>query len=516
MGSNVRLEDLKKRDDEAIVAGGEARIEVQHKAGKMTARERIRTLLDEGTFEELDRFKTHRCHDFGMEKNHPAGDAVVTGYGQINGRLVYVFAQDFTVLGGSLGGSHAEKIVKVMDLAGRQGAPLIGLNDSGGARIQEGVVSLRGYGDIFLRNTQFSGVIPQITAILGPCAGGAVYSPAITDFVIMSKKSTYMFITGPKVVEATTHEVITPEDLGGAMIHNSTSGVAHFATEDDRGAVEIIRELLTFLPQNNREKAPEKKSDDPPDRREPKLREVVPENPKRPYNMMAIIKLVADDGIFFEVHRHFARNVIVGFARFNGQSTGIVANNPAWLAGCLDIDASVKAARFVRFCDSFNIPLVTLVDVPGFLPGRQQEHGGIIRHGAKLIYAYAEATVPKVTVITRKAYGGAFIVMSSKFLRGDINYAYPTAEAAVMGPEGAVGIISAKKIQAAADPAQMEEELIREYREKFANPYRSAELGYIDAVIDPEETRSKLIVALESLKNKTDTNPWRKHGNIPL
>ncbi len=516
MSESAKLQELMKRDAEAMTAGGDTRIAAQHKAGKMTARERVQLLMDEGTFEELDRFKIHRCYDFDMDRQHPLGDGVVTGYGLINGRLAYVFAQDFTVLGGSLGGVHAEKIVKVMDMAGRQGAPLIGLNDSGGARIQEGVVSLRGYGDIFLRNTIYSGVIPQITAILGPCAGGAVYSPAITDFVIMSKKNSYMYITGPKVVEATTHEVISHENLGGAMIHNATSGVAHFATEDDREAIRVIRELLGFFPQNNREKPPEKPSPDHPQRLEPKLRDTVPENPKKPYNMMEIIKKVVDDQYFLEVHHHYARNIIVGFARFKGQSVGIIANNPGWLAGCLDIDASVKGARFVRFCDAFNIPLVTLVDVPGFLPGKHQEHGGIIRHGAKLIYAYAEATVPKVTVITRKAYGGAFIVMSSKFLRGDINYAYPSAEAAVMGPEGAVGIIFAKRLQGAENPGQLEEELIKDYREKFANPYRSAELGYIDGVIDPQETRPKIISALESLKNKADTNPWRKHGNIPL
>jgi len=515
MALEDKFNDLAKRNAEAELAGGEARIEAQHKAGKLTARERVQLLLDEGSFEEVDRFKSHRCYDFGMEKQRPAGDAVVTGYGTINGRLAYVFAQDFTVLGGSLGGAHGEKIVKVMDLAARQGAPLIGLNDSGGARIQEGVVSLAGYGNIFLRNTMYSGVIPQITAILGPCAGGAVYSPAITDFIIMSKAS-YMFITGPKVIEATTHEIVTPEKLGGPMAHNATSGVAHFATEDDRSALQLIRELLSFFPQNNREKPPVKPCPDDPKRLIPKLREVVPDNPKKPYNMMHIIQEVVDDRHFLEVHRHYARNIIVGFARFNGQPVGIVANQPFHMAGCLDINASVKGARFVRFCDCFNIPLVTFVDVPGFLPGTAQEYGGIIRHGAKLIYAYAEATVPKVNVITRKAYGGAFIVMSSRFLRGDIHYAYPTAETAVMGPDGAVGIIFGKKLQAAENPAKMEAELVQDYREKFANPYRCAELGYIDAVIDPQETRQKIVVALEMLKNKQDTNPWRKHGNIPL
>jgi len=515
MGLEEKLKELGKRNAEAESAGGEARIEAQHKAGKLTARERVKLLMDEGSFEELDRFKAHRCYEFGMEKQRPAGDAVVTGYGNINGRLAYVFAQDFTVLGGSLGGAHGEKIVKVMDLAARQGAPLIGLNDSGGARIQEGVVSLGGYGDIFLRNTMYSGVIPQITAILGPCAGGAVYSPAITDFIIMSKVS-YMFITGPKVIEATTHEIVTPEKLGGPMAHNATSGVAHFATEYDREALQLIRELLSFFPQNNREKPPVKPCQDDPKRLVPELRETVPENPKKPYNIMEIIQAVVDDHHFLEVHRHFARNLIVGFARFNGQPVGIVANQPFFMAGCLDINASVKGARFVRFCDCFNIPLVTFVDVPGFLPGTAQEYGGIIRHGAKLIYAYAEATVPKVSLITRKAYGGAFIVMSSRFLRGDINYAYPTAETAVMGPEGAVGIIFGKKLQSAENPAKLEEELVQDYREKFANPYRCAELGYIEAVIDPQETRSKIIVALEMLKNKQDTNPWRKHGNIPL
>jgi propionyl-CoA carboxylase beta chain len=515
MSLEEKLNELARRNAEAERAGGESRIEAQHKAGKRTARERVQLLMDEGSFEELDRFKTHRCYEFGMEKQRPAGDAVVTGYGTINGRLTYVFAQDFTVLGGSLGGSHGEKIVKVMDLAGRQGAPLIGLNDSGGARIQEGVVSLNGYGHIFLRNTMFSGVIPQITAILGPCAGGAVYSPAITDFIIMSKAS-YMFITGPKVIEATTHEIVTPEKLGGPMAHNATSGVAHFATEDDRSAMQLIRNLLSYFPQNNREKPPVTPCHDDPKRPVPKLREVVPVNPKKPYNMMHIIREVVDDGQFLEVHQHYARNIIVGFARFNGQPVGIVANQPFFMAGCLDINASVKGARFVRFCDCFNIPLVTLVDVPGFLPGTKQEFGGIIRHGAKLIYAYAEATVPKISIIIRKAYGGALIVMSSQFLRGDINYAYPTAEAAVMGPDGAVGIIFGKKLQAAENPAQLEEEMVRDYREKFANPYRCAEEGFIEAVIDPKETRGKIVAALEMLKNKQDNNPWKKHGNIPL
>jgi propionyl-CoA carboxylase beta chain len=515
MSLEEKLNELARRNAEAERAGGESRIEAQHKAGKRTARERVQLLMDEGNFEELDRFKTHRCYEFGMEKQRPAGDAVVTGYGTINGRLTYVFAQDFTVLGGSLGGSHGEKIVKVMDLAGRQGAPLIGLNDSGGARIQEGVVSLNGYGHIFLRNTMFSGVIPQITAILGPCAGGAVYSPAITDFIIMSKAS-YMFITGPKVIEATTHEIVTPEKLGGPMAHNATSGVAHFATEDDRSAMQLIRTLLSYFPQNNREKPPVTPCHDDPKRPVPKLREVVPVNPKKPYNMMHIIREVVDDGQFLEVHQHYARNIIVGFARFNGQPVGIVANQPFFMAGCLDINASVKGARFVRFCDCFNIPLVTLVDVPGFLPGTKQEFGGIIRHGAKLIYAYAEATVPKISIIIRKAYGGALIVMSSQFLRGDINYAYPTAEAAVMGPDGAVGIIFGKKLQAAENPAQLEEEMVRDYREKFANPYRCAEEGFIEAVIDPQETRGKIVAALEMLKNKQDNNPWKKHGNIPL
>ncbi len=509
------IAELQQIEDEIQRAGGAKRIEEQHAKGMLTARERINHLIDPGTFVEVGMFAKHQCTDFGMEKNRPWGDGVITGYGKVDGRLVFLYAQDFTVLGGSLGGAHGEKIVKVMDLAGRQGAPLIGLNDSGGARIQEGVVSLGGYGDIFLRNTMYSGVIPQITAILGPCAGGAVYSPAITDFTIMSKAS-YMFITGPKVIEATTHEIVTPEKLGGPMTHNATSGVAHFATEDDRSAMQLIRELLSFFPQNNREKPPVKPCQDDAKRRVPKLREVVPENPKKPYNMMHIIREAVDDQHFLEVHQHYARNIIVGFARFNGRPVGIVANQPFFMAGCLDINASVKGARFIRFCDCFNIPLVTFVDVPGFLPGTKQEFGGIIRHGAKLIYAYAEATVPKVCIITRKAYGGAFIVMSSRFLRGDINYAYPTAEAAVMGPEGAVGIIFGKKLQSAENAAQMEEELVKDYREKFANPYRCAEMGYIEAVIDPQETRSKITAALEMLKNKQDTNPWRKHGNIPL
>jgi len=511
-----RFKELERKDKEALLGGGIEKIEKQKKAGKMHARERIENLLDKGSFVEIGKFVTHRCTDFGMDKQKILGDGVITGYGRIDGRLVYVYAQDFTVFGGSLSETMAQKICKIMDLAMKNGAPLIGLNDSGGARIQEGVNSLAGFADIFLRNTLASGVIPQISVIMGPCAGGAVYSPAITDFVFMVKNTSYMFITGPDVIKAVTGEEVTFEKLGGAMAHNSISGCAHFATENDEDCLQKIRKLLSFLPQNNMEEPPIVHTGDPVDRIDMSLRNVVPDNPNKSYNIKDIIYKVVDNGDFFEVHEHFAKNIVVGFARFNGRSVGIVANQPNFLAGSLDINASMKAARFVRFCDAFNIPIVTFVDVPGFLPGVAQEYGGIIKHGAKLIYAYAEATVPKVAVITRKAYGGAYCVMSSKHLRSDINYAYPTAEIAVMGPEGAVNIVFRKEIEAAENKNAKREELIKEYRKKFANPYKAAELGYIDEVIMPELTRYKIIVALESLVNKRDTLPPKKHGNIPL
>ncbi|NDF13506.1 MAG: acyl-CoA carboxylase subunit beta, partial [Proteobacteria bacterium] len=496
--------------------GGAERIAKQHEAGKLTARERIDLLLDAGSFTELDKFVTHRATDFGMADKKIPGDGVVTGYGTIEGRKVFVFAQDFTVFGGSLSGAYAQKICKVMDLATRVGAPIIGLNDSGGARIQEGVESLAGYADIFLRNTMASGVVPQISLILGPCAGGAVYSPAITDFIVMTKNTSYMFITGPDVIKTVTHEEVSKEALGGAVAHNQKSGVAHFAAENEQAAILMTRELLSFLPSNNSEEAPRHPVDDEAFREEKSLATLVPSNPNKPYDIKEIIKAVVDNKHFFEVQEHFAKNMVVGFARLNGRSVGIVANQPAVLAGCLDIDASVKAARFVRFCDCFNIPLITLVDVPGFLPGTHQEWGGIIKHGAKLLYAYAEATVPKITVITRKAYGGAYDVMASKHIRADINYAYPTAEIAVMGPEGAVNIIFRNELNAAPDAAQERSRLVNEYREKFANPFKAAELGYIDEVIRPEQTREKLVRALEMLKDKRQENLPRKHGNIPL
>jgi propionyl-CoA carboxylase beta chain len=516
MDSDEMRADLDRKDQEALEGGGRDRIKKQHESGKLTARERLDFLLDKGTFVELDRFVTHRCTDFGMEKRKYLGDGVITGYGKINDRLAFVFAQDFTVLGGTLSLTVAQKICKVMELAVKNGAPLIGLNDSGGARIQEGVRSLAGYADIFLRNTLASGVIPQISVILGPCAGGAVYSPALMDFVFMSKKSSYMFITGPKVVKAVTHEDVTEEDLGGAMTHNIKSGVAHFAGENDEDTINMVKELLSYLPLNNREKSPSTDCTDDVRRTDPSLKTIVPEDPRKPYDIIEIINSVVDDHLFFEVHKYYARNIVVGFARLNGMAVGIVANQPNCLAGCLDIDASIKGARFVRFLDAFNIPIITFEDVPGFLPGTAQEFGGIIRNGAKLIYAYSEATVPKITVITRKAYGGAYCVMSSKHLRGDINYAYPTAEIAVMGAEGAVPIIFKREIEKAKDPSKRRKELMSEYEEKFSNPYRATELGYIDEVIRPEETRLKLIAALEMLKNKVDSNPPKKHGNIPL
>src|SRR5512134_1445915 len=511
-----KLDLLGRRGAEAEQGGGEARVAAQHKKGKLSARERIDLLLDEGSFVETDRFVTHRSTDFGLDQQKVYGDGVVTGHGRIEGRLVYVFSQDFTVLGGSLSETVAAKICKVMDLAVRNGAPIVGLNDSGGARIQEGVASLGGYADIFLRNTLASGVVPQISAILGPCAGGAVYSPAITDFVHMVRGVSYMFVTGPDVIKTVTHEEVTKENLGGAMAHNERSGVAHFAAEDEKECLYLIRELLSFIPQNNMEDPPSVAPKDSPDRTDESLNGVVPDIPTKPYDIRDVIKKVVDDGDFFEVQEHYARNIVIGFARMNGRPVGITANQPAVLAGCLDINSSIKGARFVRFCDAFNIPLLTFVDVPGFLPGTNQEYGGIIKHGAKLLYAFAEATVPKVTVITRKAYGGAYDVMASKHIRADVNFAYPTAEIAVMGPDGAVNIIFRKELVKSDNPDRTTEELVADYRERFASPYKAAELGYIDEVIMPEETRPKVIQAFEMLKNKRDTNPPRKHGNIPL
>jgi propionyl-CoA carboxylase beta chain len=509
-------EELERRKRESELGGGEARIQRQHAEGKLTARERISLLFDPGSFQELDQLVVHRSTDFGMEKQRIAGDGVVTGYGTVNARLVYSFAQDFTVFGGSLSETHAAKIVKVMDLAMKNGAPIVGLNDSGGARIQEGVVSLGGYADIFLRNTLASGVVPQISAIMGPCAGGAVYSPAITDFILMVKKTSYMFVTGPDVIKTVTHEEVTKEKLGGAETHNQISGVAHFAEESDEDCLATIRELLSFMPSNNLEEAPLAPSSDDINRIDTALDTFIPENPNQPYEMRELIKTIADEGHFLEVHQHFARNLLVGFIRLNGMSIGVVANQPAYLAGVLDINASRKGARFVRFCDAFNIPLLVLEDVPGFLPGTDQEYGGIIIHGAKLLFALAEATVPKITVITRKAYGGAYCVMNSKHIRADMNFAYPTAEIAVMGAEGAVNILYRREMEKASDPAAAREEKIAEYKEKFANPYIAAERGYIDEIIDPRFTRRKLITAFAMLRNKRDKNPPKKHGNIPL
>jgi propionyl-CoA carboxylase beta chain len=508
-----RLEELSAR---AELGGGPERIERQHASGRLTARERIELLLDPGTFVEMDKFVVHRCYDLGAEKQKIPGDGVVTGHGKIDGRQVFLFAQDFTVFGGSLSGAFAEKICKVMDLAAKVGAPLIGLNDGAGARIQEGVVSLGGYGNVFLRNVMSSGVIPQISAIMGPCAGGAVYSPAMTDFIIMVKSTSNMFITGPDVVKTVTHEEVTSEQLGGAMAHATRSGVAAYAAGSEQEAIQYIRKLLSFVPQNNLEDPPFVRTEDDPHRRDPALRNLVPDNPNKPYDMKELIKLVVDDGDFLEVHALWARNIVCGFARFGGRSVGIVANQPAHLAGCLDIDSSKKAGRFVRFCDAFNLPLVTFVDVPGFLPGVEQEHGGIITHGSKLLYAFSEATVPKVTVVTRKAYGGAYVVMSSKHIRADVNLAYPTAEFAVMGPEGAVNILFRNEIREAGDPAARRDELVADYRETFANPWRAAELGYIDEVIVPEDTRPKIVSSLEMLASKRDQNPPKKHGNVPL
>ena len=513
MNPLTKLQDLERR---AELGGGEERLRRQHDQGKLTARERMERLFDPGTFEEVDKLVIHRCTDFGMGEQVIPGDGVVSGHGRVNGRVVYAFAQDFTVFGGSLSETNAAKICKIMDMAVRSGAAIVGLNDSGGARIQEGVVSLGGYADIFLRNTLASGVVPQISAILGPCAGGAVYSPAITDFTIMVKGTSYMFVTGPDVIKTVTQEDVTKEDLGGAMTHNERSGVAHFAVEDDAECLALIRELLSFMPGNNLDDAPLAATQDPSDREDESLEKLIPPSPNQPYDMLDVIRTVADDGYFLEVHEHFARNIVVGFARLGGRPVGIVANQPAHLAGTLDIDASVKGARFVRFCDAFNIPLITFEDVPGFLPGTVQEYGGIIRHGAKLLYAFAEATVPKVTVITRKAYGGAYCVMASKHIRTDFNYAWPSAEIAVMGPEGAVNVLYRREIEKAEDPAAFRAQKVAEFRDKFANPYVAAERGFIDEVIRPRETRRKLIQALATLENKRDKTPPKKHGNIPL
>jgi len=527
MNLEQKLEELKRRDAAAEAGGGVERRERQHKEGKLSARERINFLLDEGTFEETDRFVTHRATDFGMDQQKVMGDGFVTGYGRVEGRLVFVFAQDFTVFGGSLSEANAAKIVKIMEMAMRVGAPVIGLNDSGGARIQEGVMSLAGYAEIFLRNTLASGVVPQISAIMGPCAGGAVYSPAITDFVFMVDKTSYMFVTGPDVIKTVTHEEVTKDQLGGAATHNEVSGVAHFLAHDDAECLAMIRELISFVPSNNVDDPPRRPTSDPIDRADAELDQVVPAQSNQPYDIKDVITRVVDDGYFFEVQELYAKNLVVGFGRMNGKSVGVVANQPAFLAGVLDINASDKGARFVRFCDAFNIPLITFEDVPGFLPGTQQEYGGIIRHGAKLLYAFAEATVPKLTVITRKAYGGAYCVMSSKHIRTDVNYAWPTAEIAVMGPEGAVNIVYKRDLERAAQMGKTEAERaailererskkIEEFRDRFANPYVAAERGYVDGVIRPRETRKKLIDALEMLDTKRDKNPPKKHGNMPL
>ena len=516
MSDDPKIAKLRKLKEEAKLGGGVERIARQHAAGKLTARERLDLLLDAGSFRELDMFVTHRAVGFGVEKRRPYTDGVVTGYGTINGRLVYVFSQDFTVFGGSLGEAHSEKICKVMDLALKVGAPVIGLNDSAGARIQEGVVSLGAYSDIFVRNVDASGVIPQISAIMGTCAGGAVYSPAMTDFILMVKDTSHMFITGPGVIKAVTHEEVDFEQLGGAMRHNATSGVAHFAAEDEEHCFDLLRRLLSYIPQNNMEDPPFVSPTDDPLRMDDELDHIVPDSPNKPYDMRDIIRRVVDDGDYFEVQEHWARNITIGFARLNGHAVGILGQNPAFLAGVLDIDSATKGGRFVRFCDCFNIPLITFVDVPGFLPGVAQEHSGIIRHGAKLLYAYCEATVPMITVITRKGYGGAYVVMGSKHVRGDISYAWPGAEIAVMGPEGAVNIVFRREIASAEDPEAKREQVLQEYREKFANPYVAAGRGYVDEVIEPHETRPRLIAALEMLQNKRVSNPPKKHGNIPL
>ncbi len=508
-----RLEEMNAA---ALKGGGDQATARQHARGKLTARERIDLLVDPGTFRELDRFVVHDCEDFGMADKRVPGDGVVTGHARIDGRLVYLFAQDFTVFGGSLSAAYARKICKVMDLAVRNGAPILGLNDSGGARIQEGVRSLGGYADIFLRNTLSSGVVPQLSAILGPCAGGAVYSPAITDFIVMVEKTSFMFITGPDVIKTVTHEDVTKDELGGAATHTEKSGVAHFSVPDEAAALAMLRELLSYMPQNNLEEAPRRPTTDARDRTDPKLDTVVPANPNKPYDIKEVIRSLADDQNFLEVQSEFAPNIVIGFIRLDGRSVGVVANQPAHLAGVLDISASTKAARFVRFCDAFNIPLLALEDVPGFLPGVDQEHGGIIRHGAKLLYAFCEATVPKVTLVTRKAYGGAYCVMNSKHIRADYNFAWPTAEIAVMGPDGAVNIIFRRELQDADDPVARKAELVEEYRETFANPYQAARLGYVDEVLLPRNTRARLIDAFDSLEGKRDRNPPKKHGNIPL
>ena len=511
-----KIRELDERNREAEMGGGQNRIDNQHQKGKLTARERLHYLLDDGSFHEIDKFVTHRCHDFGLEKKKVPGDGVVTGYGTINSRDVFVFAEDFTIFGGSLSGSFSEKICKVMDLALQNGTPIIGLKDSGGARIQEGVVSLGGYGEIFKRNVWSSGIIPQVSVIMGPCAGGAVYSPALTDFTIMVKKTSYMFITGPQVIKEVTFEEVTSEELGGAMSHNAKSGVAHFAEDSEKAALERVKELLSFLPQSYREMPRSVECDDDPNRTDKSLNTMVPTNPKLPYDMKEIIRSVADNNHFLEVHSHYAKNMIVGFGRLNGIPVGIIANQPKFLAGCLDIDASMKCARFVRTCDAFNIPLITFVDVPGYLPGVNQEYGGIIKHGAKIIYAYCEATVPKITVVTRKAYGGAYLAMCSKHFEADFNFAYPTAEIAVMGPEGACNIVFSKEIAQAEDPDVTRERLVEDYRNKFASPYRAAELGYIDQIILPEATRPSLVSALMILQKKRMSIPERRHGNVPF
>lgn len=513
-----KIEELHAKREQSRVGGGPERVRRQHQAGKLTARERLDILLDPGSFRELDAFVVQRSREFGMDAPDKQflGDSVVTGWGTIDGRLVYVFSQDFTVLGGSLGEVHAEKIIKIMEMAMKNGAPIIGINDSGGARIQEGVVSLGGYADIFLRNTLASGVIPQLSAIMGPCAGGAVYSPALTDFIFMVKNTSYMFVTGPDVIKQVTREEVTKEELGGALTHNAVSGVSHVAADSEEDCLFLIRELLGYIPQNNMEDPPFVPTKDDPLRTEAALDTIVPDNPNKPYDIKDVIRLIVDDKRFFEIHEHYAQNIVVGFARLGGHSIGIVANQPAVLAGVLNIDASEKAARFIRFCDAFNIPIITFEDVPGFMPGVAQEHGGIIRAGAKLLYAYCEATVPKITVVTRKAYGGAYCVMNSKHIRSDLNLAWPTAEFAVMGPEGAVNIIFKRDLAAADDPDALREKLVTEYRERFANPYVAASRGYIDDVIEPRYTRPRLINALEMLRNKRDSNPPKKHGNIPL
>jgi propionyl-CoA carboxylase beta chain len=514
--NNDKLNFLNNKEQELLLAGGQHRIDAQHKKGKLTARERIELLLDAGTFEELDKFVTHRSTEFGLEKEQYLGDGVITGYGKINGRLVYVFSQDFTVFGGSLSETHAEKICKIMDLATKVGAPVVGLNDSGGARIQEGVVSLGGYADIFHRNVLSSGVIPQISAIMGPCAGGAVYSPAMTDFTLMVENTSYMFVTGPNVVKTVTHEIVSSEELGGAMTHASKSGVTHFTAKNEVECIKQLRQLLSYLPQNNQEKTPKKIYEKIKSDIKTELNIILPDNPNQPYDIREIIEHTVDENSFFEVHKHFAENIVVGFARIDGRSIGIVANQPAFLAGVLDINSSRKGARFTRFCDAFNIPILVLVDVPGFLPGTDQEWNGIIVNGAKLLYALSEATVPKVTVITRKAYGGAYDVMNSKHIGADMNFAWPTAEIAVMGPKGAAEIIFKNEIAKAENPEQKLQEKVDEYTETFANPYKAAARGFIDEIILPEQTRVKLIAAFEMLENKSVERPKRKHGNIPL